>query len=306
MSLVLPTVQSEPRLSAAALARLYWEMTRPRVLALVLFTGLPALAMAEGAWPGLGESALVLLGTAMAGAACSVLNAYLERDIDAKMARTQRRPLPAASVAPGHALFYGLGLAVASTALLLAVGGPVAAGVGLGSILFYVFVYTLLLKRRTPQNIVIGGAAGATAPLIAEAALTGQLTAASWILFLIIFLWTPPHFWAIALYRKDDYAAAGVPMMPSVVGDQGTRWRMLAYTLSLLPVTLAPCFTGHLSLGYGAVALASGLWFTWHNVRVLRAQDYEQDRVMFKASVAYLFILFGAMLIDLAVAPFAR
>lgn len=293
-------VASAPTASLGATLRLYWEMTRPRVLLLVLFTGLPALGMATGTWPPLVTALWVLLGTALSGAACSVLNAWLERDIDAHMARTRNRPLPAAAIAPGHALGYGLALSVVSTALLFWIGGPLAAGVGLASILFYVFVYTLGLKRRTPQNIVIGGAAGATAPMIAEAALTGHITLASIWLFLIIFLWTPPHFWAIALFRKKEYAAAGVPMMPNVVGDQGTRWRMLAYTLALVGATVAPVYTGHLGWLYGGAAIVLGLWFTGYNLKVLKAESYTVDYAMFKASVVYLFLLFGAMLIDLS------
>lgn len=293
---VAPTPRTWPQV-----LRLYWDMTRPRVLGLVLFTGLPALAMASGGWPELGTAAWVLGATALAGGACSVLNAYLERDIDARMARTARRPLPVAALAPGHALGYGLALTVVSTALLYAVGGWLAAAVGLGTVLFYVVVYTGMLKRRTPQNIVIGGAAGSTAPMIAEAALTGDITFASLILFLIIFLWTPPHFWAIAIFRKREYGAAGLPMMPNVVGDQHTRWQSLLYTLALVPVTLAPVLTHHLGWVYGLAALVLGLWFTAWNVRVLLVQRPDVDYRMFKASVVYLFLLFSAMLFDLSV-----
>ncbi|MEN9785994.1 MAG: hypothetical protein RLZZ299_1258, partial [Pseudomonadota bacterium] len=181
--------------------RLWFDMTRPRVLLLVLFTGLPVLGMTPGGWPGLGKAVAVLFGTALAGAASSTLNAWLERDTDARMARTRARPLPAASVLPSHALALGLGLTVVSTLVLWRVGGALAAMVGLATVVFYVLVYTVWLKPRTPQNIVIGGAAGATAPMIAEAALTGRVGPVSLILFLIVFLWTPPHFWAIAIFR---------------------------------------------------------------------------------------------------------
>ncbi len=281
--------------------RLYWRMTRPGVLFLVLFTGLPALWMGAVVTPSPALAAWVLLGTALAGSACSVLNAWYERDSDARMARTRNRPLPAASVAPGQALGLGIALSVVSTALLYRTGGLVAAGVGLGSIVFYLVVYTIWLKPRTPQNIVIGGAAGATAPLIADAALDGHLGLGGWLLFLIVFVWTPPHFWAIALFRKEDYRAADFPMMPLVVGDQGTRWRMLAYTLLLLPVGVAPTLFGYFGWTYGASAVVLGLWFTWWNVRVLREQDYETDRGMFRASIVYLFALFAAMLVDVVV-----
>lgn len=291
---------AHPGRSPRQILGFYYEMTRPRVLALVLFTGLPVFAMNQTGWPSLATTAWVLLGTALAGAACSVLNAYVERDTDARMARTQERPLPVAAVAPWHALFYGVALSIGSTVVLWATGGAVAALVGVVSILFYVFVYTMWLKPRTPQNIVIGGAAGATTPLIADAALNGSIGVGSLMLFLIIFMWTPPHFWAIALYRKKDYAAAGIPMMPNVVGDQPTRWRMLAYSVLLVPTTLAPVAVGYLSPFYGAVAVALGLWFCWRNVGILRAQTYREDRRFFMASNIYLMGLFAVMIIDVA------
>lgn len=280
---------------------LYVQMTRPRVLALVLFTGLPVFAMNQTGLPSLSKTLWVLLGTALAGAACSVLNAYVERESDARMARTQSRPLPVAQMAPGHAAFYGMLLSVVSTAVLWLTGGWVAATVGAGSIAFYVLVYTMWLKPRTPQNIVIGGAAGATTPLIADAALTGSIGWGSMMLFLIIFFWTPPHFWAIALFRKEEYAAAGIPMMPNVVGDQPTRWRMLAYTLLLVPISLAPVAVGYMGWLYGASAVALGLWFTWRCIGVLRAQDHTVDRSFFMASNLYLMGLFAFMLVDVAV-----
>jgi len=188
--------------NAAAWMRVYLDVTRPRVIALVLFTGLPVLALGRAVWPSPWEAFWLLTGTALAGGASSALNAYVERESDAKMARTRSRPLPAATIVPHMVLGYGLLLTVVSTAILAWIGGWLAAVVGLGTIVFYVVVYTMWLKPRTPQNIVIGGAAGATAPLIAAAALDGSLTLPAWILFAIVFLWTPPHFWAVALYRK--------------------------------------------------------------------------------------------------------
>ncbi|MED5369601.1 MAG: heme o synthase [Myxococcota bacterium] len=289
-----------PKRNTRQVLDLYVAMTRPRVLALVLFTGLPVFAMNQTGLPTLSKSMWVLFGTALAGAACSVLNAYVERETDARMARTMARPIPVAQVAPGHAVFYGLLLSVASTLVLWLTGGWVAAAVGAGSIAFYVLVYTLWLKPRTPQNIVIGGAAGATTPLIADAALTGSIGWGSLMLFAIIFFWTPPHFWAIALFRKDEYAAAGIPMMPNVVGDQPTRWRMLGYTIALLPISLAPVAIGYLGWIYGVGALAFGLWFLYRCVGVLRAQDYAVDRRFFMASNLYLMGLFGLMLLDVA------
>jgi len=303
MSVPTAVTEAAPSRSLSDIARLYWDMCRPRVLLLVVFTGLPVLAMGRGGWPGLVTAFWVLLGTGLAGGASSVLNAYIERESDAFMARTRNRPLPAASMAPGHAVSYGVFLATLSTAILYAVGGWLAATVGVVSILFYVFFYTAFLKKRTPQNIVIGGAAGATAPLIASAALDSHISVAAWVLFAIIFLWTPPHFWAIALYRKDEYAAAGIPMMPNVVGDQGTRWRMLAYTLLLVGASVVPSVLGHLTWLYGAAAIVLGAWFTWWNIKVIRARLNSVDRGMFKASIVYLFLLYGAMLADLAIFP---
>lgn len=281
-------------------ARLYLEITRPRVMALVIFTGLPALLLGNEAWPSVSQTFWILTGTAFAGGASSAFNAYIERESDARMARTRRRPLPAASVLPMAVVGYGVFLTVASAAILWAVGGVWPAVIALATIAFYVGVYTVWLKPRTPQNIVIGGAAGGTAPLIASAAMDGSVSLGAWILFLIIFLWTPPHFWGIALYRKKEYEAAGFPMMPSVVGDQPTRWRSLAYTLALLPVTLAPWALGYLSVGYAVAASALGAWFLWLVVDSLRAPSPKRDHRVFTQSIAYLSVLFLVMLVDLA------
>ncbi len=280
--------------------RMWWEMTRPKVLLLVLFTGLPIFGWVGGTT--VTKAALVLFGTALAGAASSTLNAWYERDTDAQMARTRSRPLPAASVQPQHALILGLVLTVVSTAFLWWVGSFFAAMVGLGTIVFYVVVYTAWLKPRTPQNIVIGGAAGATAPLIAEAALTGQLTWASWILFGIIFLWTPPHFWAIAIFRKEDYANAGFPMMPNVVGDASTRRQSLVYAVILAAFSVLPSVLGLASWYYGAAALVAGAWFAVWVLRSIYANKPDVDYQVFRVSITYLFVVFGAMLGDQVVA----
>ncbi len=295
------SVAASVPVTAVGRLRMWWEMTRPRVLLLVLFTGLPILGI--HGWPSFRQALLVLFGTALAGAASSTLNAYLERESDAHMARTRDRPLPAASIAPGQALWLGIFLSVVSTLVLYMVGGALAAVVGVLTILFYVFVYTLWLKPRTPQNIVIGGAAGATAPMIAEAALTGGLTWASWILFAIIFLWTPPHFWAIAIFRKKEYEAAGFPMMPNVVGDRATRRQSVAYTVLLLAVSVLPVPLGLLTPLYGVVAVGAGVWFLLAVLRSSRADDPKVDYGVFRVSIAYLFLLFGAMLVDCVLRP---
>jgi protoheme IX farnesyltransferase len=278
----------------------YAALTKPGILLLVLFTGLPALVMAQGGWPTPGFAAATLLGIALAAAAANTFNCYLERDRDALMARTRARPLPAARLAPARALGFGFALALLSTALLWRVANPVAAGLGVASILFYVFVYTLWLKPRTPWNAVIGGAAGAAAPLIADAAVDGRVGPAGWLLFAIVFVWQPAHVWAIALYRKRDYAAAGIPMLPNVIGDEATRRRMLAYAVALVPVTLSPVALGLLGPLYALAALGLGVWFAWQAVRVLRERSDAAARRMFHASLIYLFALLAAMLADLA------
>ena len=280
--------------------RNYVDLTKPRLLPLVLFTGLPVMGMAAGGWPPFGFVVLTLLGIALAASSANTLNAYIERDLDAVMERTRDRPLPAGRIAPSAALGFGLVLGVVSTALLYALAGLPAAGVCIASILFYVFVYTIWLKPRSSWNVVIGGAAGAAAPLIADVAVNGSIGPAGLLLFGVVFFWQPPHVWAIALYRKSDYEAAGIPMLPSVIGDHPTRWRMLWYTIGLIPVTLAPVALGLLGWVYGAVAVVMNVWFLWAAVGVLREQDDASAQAMFRVSLAYLFALFLAMLADLA------
>ncbi len=278
----------------------YVELTKPRILLLVIFTGLPVMAMASEGWPGFPFAAVTLLGIALAAGSANALNCYLERDRHALMERTSGRPQPAKQISPRAALIFALALGVTSIALLYSVAGSVAAALGVASILFYVFVYTIWIKPRSPLNAVIGGAAGAAAPLIADAAVNGHVGAAGWLLFAIVFFWQPPHVWAIALFRKNDYERAGIPMMPSVVGDQPTRWRMLFYSLALVPVTLAPVLLGLLGWIYLAAALPLDAWFVWLAVRVLRERSEAAARSMFHVSLIYLFALFFSMLLDRA------
>ena len=284
--------------TALAALRSYADLTKPRLLPMVLFTGLPVFGMATGGWPSAGFALLTLLGIALAAASANTLNAYIERDVDAKMERTRARPLPAGLVSPQAALAFGLVLGVASCALLYAVGGRAAAGLGVASILFDGFVDTVWLKPRSAWNAVIGGAAGAVAPLIADVAVNGSVGPAGLCLFAIVFFWQPPHVWAIALYRRADYEAAGIPMLPNVIGDQPTRWRVLWYTLGLVPVTLAPVALGLLGDVYLAVALGMNAWFVWSAVQLLRERSDGAARRMFLVSLAYLFSLFLAMNIE--------
>jgi protoheme IX farnesyltransferase len=278
--------------------RSYVALTKPRILLLVIFTSLPIFGMAASGWPTPGFAIALLVGIAMAAGAANVLNCYIERDLDALMERTRERPLPARAIDSRSALAFGLVLAVVSTGVLWQVAGGVAAALGVASILFYVFIYTVWLKPRSPLGAVVGGAAGAAAPLIADAAVNGSVGAAGWLLFAIIFFWQPPHVWAIALFRKEDYQRAGIPMLPNVIGDQPTRWRMLWYTVGLVPVTLAPVPLGLLGSLYGVAALVLDGWFVWHVVNVLRERTDAAARRLFHVSLVYLFALFLAMILD--------
>jgi protoheme IX farnesyltransferase len=289
--------------TALTALRTYADLTKPRLLPLVLFTALPVLGMAAGGWPSLGFATLTLLGICLAAASANTLNAYLERDKDALMQRTRGRPLPAGRISPPAALRFGLALAVASTALLLSVAGRAAAGLGVASILYYVFVYTIWAKPRSAWSAVIGAASGAAAPLIADAAVNGRVGVAGLALFAIVFFWQPPHVWAIALYRKDDYERAGFPMLPSALGDEATRSCLFWCTLGLVPVSLAPVALGLLGPPYLAVALGMNAWFIASAVRLLRARTPETARRTFRVSLAYLFSLLLAMNAELLARP---
>ncbi|NKE43682.1 protoheme IX farnesyltransferase [Roseomonas frigidaquae] len=281
-------------------------LLKPRVLTLVVFTGLIGLLVAPGhIHPVLGLTAVLCI-TIGAGAA-GALNMWYDRDIDAVMRRTQRRPIPAGRIAPNAALGFGVVLSVTSVAMMGLATNWVAAGWLAFSILFYVVVYTAWLKRRTSQNIVIGGAAGAFPPIIGWAAVTGDVTLVPWLLFTIVFAWTPPHFWALSLWAHGDYARAGVPMLPVVKGARETRKQILIYTVVLAVAGLAPWFVGFAGLPYAAVAVALGGGFLYHAIRTWREEQDETGRSLvqdaaarrtFAYSLMYLFILFGALAID--------
>ena len=288
-------------LHAEGRVRDYVDLTKPRLLPLVLFTGLPVMGMASGGWPPVSLAFLILSGIALAAASANALNAYIERELDGRMERTRGRPLPSGRLAPQSALIFGWLLGIASTLLLWAVAGLATAGVAVASILYYVFVYTIWLKPRSAWNAVVGGAAGAAAPLIADVAVNGSIGAPGLLLFAIVFFWQPPHVWAIALYRKADYQAADIPMLPNVIGDEATRRWMVLCTLGLVPVTLAPWFLGLLGPVYMSVAVAVNAWFVIVSIQLARQRTEEAARRMFHVSLPYLFSLCLAMLIDLAV-----
>ncbi len=283
----------------------YFALLKPRVMSLVVFTALIGLVIAPAHIHPF-AAAIAVLAVALGSGAAGAINMWYERDIDALMARTANRPLPQGRVAPDDALGLGVLLSIFSLLLMSVATNYVATALLAAAILFYVFIYTIWLKRRTPQNIVIGGAAGAFPPMIGWAAATGDVSWVGVALFLLIFLWTPPHFWALSLYRSEDYRRAGVPMMPVVAGPRATKRQMLAYTLILLPVALAPTLLGAVGWIYGAVALVLSLGFIGHAVVVWRAPDDEGGhpaaRRMFKYSLLYLAVLFAALPIDLVAA----
>jgi protoheme IX farnesyltransferase len=272
-------------------------LLKPRVMSLVVFTGVVGMLLAPGALhPALAVTAVLCI--AVGAGAAGAMNMWYERDIDAQMARTQDRPLPAGRMEAGTALAFGVVLAVGSVTLMGLALNHLAAGLLAASIAFYVFVYTIWLKRRTPQNIVIGGAAGAFPPVIGWAAVTGSVAVEPLTLFALIFFWTPPHFWALALYRHADYARAGVPMLPVTAGDAATRRQILWYSVALLPVSLAPWLIGLAGLGYAVVAALFGLAFIAAAAAVLRDEGDRWARRMFLFSLFYLTALFAALLAE--------
>ena len=299
----------EPWCSDARVAD-WVALLKPRVMALVVFTGLVGLLVAPGhLHPVLGFTAVLCI--AVAAGAAGAINMWYDRDIDAVMRRTRRRPIPAGRIAPGEALGFGVTLAAGSVLVMwLATNETAAAGLA-ASIAFYVFVYTIWLKRRTPQNIVIGGAAGAFPPVIGWAAVTGSVDLVPLLLFAIVFFWTPPHFWCLSLFASADYERAGVPMLPVVAGSKETRRQIALYTLFLVPVSLTPWAIGFSGRVYGCAALALGAGFLVSAARVLRDEQDASGRSLtmdapakaaFKFSIAYLFLLFAAIAVDRLVA----
>jgi protoheme IX farnesyltransferase len=273
------------------------ELLKPRVMSLVVFSGFAGLMVAPGdLHPVL--AAVAVLCIAVGAGASGAINMWYDRDIDAIMQRTRKRPIPAGRVDPQEAVSFGIVLAIGAVTLMALAVNWLAAGLLALTIAFYVFVYTMWLKRRTPQNIVIGGAAGAFPPMIGWAAVTGEISLASIALFLLIFMWTPPHFWALALYRAADYAKAGVPMLPVVAGARATKAQMLVYTVLLFPLALAPWALGLAGAVYAAAAVMLGLLFILAAVRVWFDSGERSARQMFAFSILYLFLLFTLLIVD--------
>jgi protoheme IX farnesyltransferase len=277
----------------------YLALLKPRVMSLVVFSGFAGLYAAPGELHPFLAAVAVLCIAVNAGAA-GAINMWYERDIDALMERTQGRPLPRGKMAPQEALTFGVVLSLFSVMLMGMALNWVAAGLLAFANFFYVFVYTIWLKRRTPQNIVIGGAAGAFPPMIGWAAVTGGVDLQAFALFALIFVWTPPHFWALALYRQIDYAKAKVPMLPVVAGRAATKRQIVAYSLLLAPLGLVPAFLGTAGLLYAAVAAAMGVCFVLLALAVQRTESDRPARQLFGFSILYLFVLFTLLIVDRA------
>jgi heme o synthase len=287
----MPQVQS--------LSRDLVALTKPRVVSLLLLTAVAPMFITDRGVPPMSLVLWVLLGGYLMAGGANAINMWFDRDIDDKMSRTRLRPVPSGRLAPAAALAFGLGLAALSFAIFWRFANPLSAWLALGGLLFYVLIYTVWLKRSTPQNIVIGGAAGAFPPLVGYAAVAGRLDLAALYLFAIIFYWTPPHFWALALLKKAEYARAGVPMLPVVRGVQETKVQMLIYTLILLPLTILPAFFGAFGTLYAVAALVLGGRFLWYNLQLLRETGVTPTAwKMYRYSLVYLALLFVAMGVD--------
>lgn len=281
------------------------ELMKPRVMSLVVFTALTGMLAAPGSiHPVIGV--IALLAIAVGAGASGALNMWYDADIDARMARTAARPIPRGRVTGGEALTFGSILAVLSILTLGVLVNWTAGALLALTIAFYIFVYTMWLKRRTPQNIVIGGAAGAFPPMIGWAAVTGSVSVESVLMFLIIFVWTPPHFWALALYRCRDYERAGVPMLPVVAGAEETRRQIWLYSLILVPLAITPVLIGLAGIVYGVISAVLGavfLYLAWKVRRITEGREADQAaRQLFVFSILYLFLLFAVLLVEHAAA----
>ena len=288
----------------------YWTLTKPRVVALIVFTALVGMFLAVPGLPPLRESVFGLLGIWLAAASAAAINHLIDQRIDKVMVRTADRPLATGALQPAQVLAFAVFLGAASMTVLIALVNVVCAALTFASLIGYAIVYTAWLKRATPQNIVIGGIAGAAPPLLGWAAVTGMRGEWDWahalLLVLIVFVWTPPHFWALAIFRREDYARALVPMLPVTHGVEYTRWQILLYTLLLLMVTILPWVAGMSGLCYLGGALVLGIVFVWHAWRLLDPPDERYAMHVFGYSIAYLMALFALLLVDHWLAPWLR
>ena len=275
----------------------YAILLKPRVMSLVLFTSIVGIVMAPGTID-LFTAVAAIICIGMGAGASGAINMWYERDLDGKMERTRERPIPAGRMNPNNALLFGLILVILSITAMVLFVNAVAAILLIITIFYYIFIYTVWLKRRTPQNIVIGGGSGALPPMIGWAAVSGNVSLDSFLLFAIIFMWTPPHFWALALYSSGDYEKASIPMMPAVLGIAETKKLMLVYTILLWPLTISLAFTGLITIPSGAIIGLLGLWFIRHAIKVKNSDEHDEPRAMFKYSILHLFLIFVVLLVD--------
>jgi len=294
---VAPSASRSRRALRSALA--YFHLTKPRVIELLLVTTLPAMILAEGEMPSIGLIVTVLVGGALAAGGANTINCWIERDRDQMMRRTAHRPLPHGDVKPEGALVFGLVLEALAFALLWSTVNLLAASLAVSAMLFYVFVYTIWLKPRSPQNIVIGGAAGAVPVLVGWAAVTGELAAPAWVLFAIVFFWTPPHFWALSLKYFDDYQAAGIPMLPVAKGVPAAVRQIVVYSVVVVATTFVlPLTTDTVGAVYIVAAAVLGALFIAQAIRLARDTTPAQAIRLFTFSNTYLALLFAAVAVD--------
>jgi heme o synthase len=293
-------VAGETISAARVFARDLVSLTKPRIISLLLVTTIAPMYVAGD--PTIGQVIALFVGGYLMAGGANAINMYIDRDIDDRMARTRLRPIPSGRMQPREVLVFGILLATAATFILARNANVLTAALALAGFYFYVFIYSRWLKRSTPQNIVIGGAAGAFPPLVGWAAVTGRVDLAAIYLFLIVFYWTPPHFWALALLKQNDYGRAGVPMAPLIWGERETMRQMLWYTFILVPVTFLPVAFDALGWVYFASAALLNGWFVWLVVSVMRATQWTGIAwKMYKFSLLYLALLFGAMVLDRAI-----
>jgi protoheme IX farnesyltransferase len=291
-------VPSAPPARTRSRLRAYFLLTKPRVIELLLVTTVPAMVLADDGLPALWLIAAVLVGGSMAAGGANTINCWIERDRDSLMRRTHGRPLPAGDIKPTGALIFGLVLEALAFGLLWATSNLLAASLAISATLFYVFVYTLWLKPRSTQNIVIGGAAGAVPVLVGWAAVTGSLAAPAWLMFAIIFFWTPPHFWALSIRYRDDYSAAGIPMLPVVKGIPAAANQIVVYSFIVTAVSLALLPLSSLSWGYFGAALVLGTMFIVQAIRLHGDPTPQRAIKLFAFSNLYLALLFAAIAVD--------
>jgi protoheme IX farnesyltransferase len=293
-------VMAMARISLFDSVRNYVSLTKPRVIVLLLVTTVPAMVVAEGGWPSTWLVLATLIGGTLSAGGANAINCWYDRDIDEVMKRTRSRPLVTGAIEPPRALAFGIALGAIAFGFLWAATTFAAAALGLAALLFYVFVYTIWLKRRTPQNIVIGGAAGAFPPIVGWAAVSGDVSLAGVVMFAIIFFWTPAHFWALALRLKNDYADARVPMLPVTAGPEITRVQIVRYAVLTLLVSMLLAPAADLGWVYLGAALTTGLAFVWLAIRLMRNPERVSPMTLYKYSLLYLALVFVAMGVDVS------